>query len=71
MQSPQVARLLVEDGRCDVNRADEDGEGPLLKAITYKRYFLARYLVERGGANVLLRDNVDGRNPLTAAVSAN
>ncbi|MGB6063680.1 MAG: ankyrin repeat domain-containing protein [Desulfomonilaceae bacterium] len=50
----KICRLLLDRG-ADVNAADCDGNTPLMIAVRFKRFDLARHLVERG-ANPKLRN---------------
>ena len=63
-------RLLVEEGKADVNQATTDhGQTPLYVAAFKGHVGIARLLVEEGKADVN-HEAYDGRTPLTVAATA-
>eukprot|EP00752_Nemacystus_decipiens_P012595 g11155.t1 len=69
VESEQTAavRMLVKEGRVDVNRASETtGETPLMLAAYYGHTNLARVLVDEGGADLECR-NRKGETALSLA----
>ena len=65
----EIATDLVKMERWDLNGRDWNGETPLIWAIKYENYRLAKLLLEQGGVNPALSDK-QGLTPLTHAAKA-
>ena len=62
----EVVQCLIQEGKTDVNQADEDGYTPLYVASKQGYLTIVEYLIQEGKANVNQAAN-SGRSPLSMA----